>query len=214
MAATGLVLYGFVLAHLAGNLQIFLGRGPLNAYAEKLKDLALLLWSARLFLLFLAAVHVLVGILLALENKRARPVSYVKERTVQATLSSRTMVISGVAILAFVIYHLLHYTLFVVNPEYAHLTDSLGRHDVYSMVVTGFSNPWISATYIIAVFGLSFHLSHSFSSLCQTLGFTDARRLLLLKGIGVVAAWGIFLGYSSIPAACLLGVLRLPPGVG
>ena len=112
MALTGLVLVFFVLGHMLGNLQIFLGAGAINAYAYKLHNLlpASALWSVRLFLLICIAIHVWTAITLTIDNRRARPQSYQKKRAIQATYSSRTMRMSGVILLAFIIFHIAHFT--------------------------------------------------------------------------------------------------------
>jgi len=139
IAVTGLGLYLFVLIHLAGNLQVFGGPEMTNAYAYKLKSMPLVLWGARFGLLAIFSLHIFTGIRLALQNRAARPQAYAKSNTVQATLASRTMVQTGGMILLFVIFHLAHFTLFAIHPEYANLHDVKGRHDVYRMMIFGFS---------------------------------------------------------------------------
>lgn len=214
MAVTGFFLFGFVLVHMLGNLQIFLGPEALNSYAEHLEDLPFLLWPARLFLLTTLIVHMTVGIQLAIENKNARGlVPYAVKNTVQASVASRTMVMSGLIIFAFIVYHLLHFTWGVTNPEFFHLTDTKGREDVYSMVVLSFRNVYISAAYIFAMAVLCLHLSHGIPSFFQSLGFNDEKWMPKLKCFGIAAAVIIFIGNSSIPAAALLHFLKPAAGV-
>ncbi len=207
IAVTGAGLYFFVIIHLIGNLGIFGGREVMNAYAAKLMSMPILLWTARIGLLAFFLVHIYTGVRLGLENRAARPKGYVKKNTVQATIASRTMVQTGLLILAFVIYHLLHFTVMAVHPEYKNLHDSLGRHDVYTMVVTSFSDWRVSAAYIVAMFFLALHLRQAFSGIFQTFGLSDERRLKMLSTLSLVFSIAIFLGYASIPAAVLLGVV-------
>jgi succinate dehydrogenase / fumarate reductase cytochrome b subunit len=205
VAVTGLVLFGFVVAHMLGNLQIFLGAEALNAYAKKLQNMPLLLWPARLFLLLTLLIHVFVSLKLAIENRKARPIPYVSKNTVQATAASRTMVFSGLAIFGFIVYHLLHFTFGVTHPGFFHLTDARGYHDVYSMVVLSFQDIWVSASYIAAMAFLCLHLSHGLASFPQSLGFNRESWIPGLKCAARAVALIIFIGNSSIPLAALLG---------
>ena len=214
MGCTGLMLMGFVLAHLLGNLQIFAGQEAINAYAHKMQALpAALLWTVRLGLLTVFLVHVWLGLWLALENKKARPVGYAKKDTVKASWASRSMVPTGLVLLAFVVYHLLHYTLGKVHPEYFHFTDAKGRHDVYSMMVLSFRRLDISAAYGAAMLSLYLHLSHGAGSFFQSLGLNSDKWRRCFERFGRVFALLIFAGYISIPAAVLCGWISLPPGV-
>lgn len=212
MAVTGGVLFGFVVLHMLGNLQVFLGQEALNAYAKKLQDMAPVLWAARAFLLASLVLHVAFAIRLTFENRRARPKPYLYNDTVQASYASRTMMMTGLIVLFFTIYHLLHFTFGVTNPDLFHLVDAKGRHDVYSMVVSSFRNPWISASYVIAMIPLCVHLSHGLSSALQTLGLNRARPHFLYANIGNLMGLAIFIGNSSIPLAALLGLLKIPVG--
>ena len=212
MAITGIILIGFLIVHLIGNLQLFIGQEALNKYAEMLQSLGGLKWGFRLFMLLLAVIHVWKGVVLWLENRRARPVGYRREDTVQASLSSRTMIYTGLLILSFVVYHLLHFTMIVTNPEYASLKDSLGRADVYTMVITGFSNYAIAGVYLVAMFLLAYHLSHAAESFFQTMGWANDKYLPKLKFLSNLFAVVMFLGYASLPIAVLLNIIKLPGG--
>lgn len=205
MAVTGFVAFGFVFGHMLGNLQVFLGQDQMNTYAEKLQSLGPLLWVIRSFLLGAIAVHIWFGITLKLEATAARPIGYQKEDAIKATLASRTMIWTGIIILVFLIYHLLHYTIHITNPEYSALTDPMGRPDVYTMVILGFSNWFISGFYILAVGLLSYHLSHGFASMFQTLGLNSEPWQIRLHRIAWILATILFIGYASIPAAVLAG---------
>ncbi len=213
MAVSGLVLFGFVVGHLTGNLQIFLGQDKLNTYAQLLKDLPALTWTVRVIMFIFLAIHVWRGIQLYFENRFSRPIRYVINATVQAPLASRVMIFTGGGIFLYVVYHLLHYTFIVTNPQYVNLHDTLGRHDVYSMVVLSFRNGWISAVYLVAMASLCYHLSHAIPSFFQTLGLNNENAEPKLKALGWIVAILIFVGYSAIPSAVLTGIITLPEGV-
>ena len=249
MAITGLLLIGFVLVHMAGNLLVFLGPDALNSYANGLKDRPVLLWPARAGLLLVFVVHVLLGIRLTWLNKVARPVGYVYEDTLQASWASRHMFLSGMVLLAFVIYHLAHFTFGAVKPatvqsvagrlvdldaprNYLELaevrrpdrthyeaipdrrlsdldaTREFVRHDVYSMVINGFRNPWISLSYLVAMAFLGLHLWHGGSSWFQSLGLNCPRCQSLIQAIGPLLAILVVAGNCSIVLAVWLGVVQ------
>ncbi len=211
VAITGALLLGFVVAHMLGNLQIFLGADRINSYAKTLQDLGALLWAARIGLLVAFVVHIAMAIKLTLENKAARPVPYAVNKVHHATLASRIMPYTGTVILAFVIYHLLHFTLASFNPEYKQFLDEQGRHDVYRMVIAGFSNPLSSLFYILAQACLALpigHLSHGIFSIFQTLGVNHPNIDARIKFASIAVALVIFLGNSSVPVAVLAGIIK------
>lgn len=208
MALTGLGLLLFVTAHLFGNLLIFLGPDWINAYAEHLEELPALLWPARVLLLSMLLVHMVCGISLAVQNRKARPVPYQAQATIQASIPSRTMVISGIAIFIYILLHLAHFTLGRIQPESHALLDAQGRHDVYSMVVIGFRHPALAGFYLISMFFLSLHLSHGSASLLQSAGLLNGAGAKTAKKIGAAYGALLFIGYSSIVAACWIGWLR------
>ena len=206
MAVTGLALFLFVIAHMAGNLQIYLGRDSINTYAEFLKSKPGLLWSARIALLALAIMHITAALQLVSENKDARPVKYAEGKPTGASLASRTIFVSGLVIFAFIIYHLMHFTFGVTNPNFMSLkdpSDPLGRHDVYQMMITGFSDPLVSAFYIISMALLCMHLSHGVSSMFQSLGIRNKSNLHAIHMAARLAAIVIFIGNVSIPVAVM-----------
>ena len=146
VAITGVILILFVVGHLLGNLQIFLGPDWINSYSEHLRELGPLLWAVRIFLLITVIVHIYVTIRLAIENKRARPTQYKDKENVKATFASRHMVMSGLIVFMFIVYHLAHFTVRVTDPRFLLLkADPLNRYDVYSMMVYGFQNYVVSA---------------------------------------------------------------------
>jgi len=212
-AVTGSFMFLFVIGHMLGNLQIFIGQDQLNTYAQALKDVPYLTWSVRFVMIVCLVIHVWWGIRLYFENWFSRPIRYVVNTTVQASLSSRTMIFTGGGIFLYVVYHLLHYTFIVTNPQYAGLHDSLGRHDVYSMVILGFQNGWISTVYFVALFSLSYHLVHAIPSLFQTFGLNNDKTKSRFDVLGWLVAIVLFVGYSIIPAAVLLNIIKLPEGV-
>lgn len=212
VAATGVVLILFVIGHLLGNLQIFLGPDWINGYAQHLRDLGPLLWVIRAFLFVVVVAHIYYTIRLAIENRRARPERYRRRDLVKATLASRTMVMSGLILLVFIVYHLLHFTFRTTDPRFLTLAkDPLGYYDVYAMMILGFQSPLVSGFYILGMFLLALHLSHGSSSFFQSLGLNDQKLTPRLAFAGRVFAWLLFIGYSSMPVAVLLGWVKLPP---
>jgi succinate dehydrogenase / fumarate reductase cytochrome b subunit len=209
VAVTGVILILFVIGHLLGNLQIFLGPEWINGYSQHLRDLGPLLWLIRAFLLTAVILHIYFTILLAIENRRARRESYVDRDYVKATWASRHMVISGLVVLAFIIFHLLHFTGRRFDPRFPLLKlDPLNRYDVYSMMVYGFQNVYVSIFYIVGLFLLTLHLSHGSSSFFQSLGLNEKKLTPRLAIAGRIFAWALFIGYTSIPAAVLLGLVK------
>lgn len=207
VALTGLGLFGFVIGHLLGNLQIFLGPEPLNAYAALLQASPALLWAARTGLFLAVLVHIGLSLQLARENRAARGTPYAVFKPPAASPASLSMVRTGVVILVFVIYHLLHFTVRLTDPMYQNLHDALGRHDVYRMMVLGFSSWAVSLFYILAVGLLCLHLSHGVSSTAQSLGIRK-RTVTALERFAKGAALVLFLGYTSIPVAVLAGFVK------
>jgi len=208
VAVTGIVLIAFVIGHLLGNLQIFLGPDWVNSYAQHLRDLGLFLWVIRGFLLVNVLLHILFTISLAIENRRARPISYRRKDHIRASFASRHMVVSGLVVFAFIIFHLLHFTARKFNPQFPLLkNDPLNHYDVFSMMVYGFQNVYVSGFYIVGLFLLTLHLTHGSSSFFQSLGLNDEKFTPRLAAAGRVFAWLIFVGYVSIPVAVLLGLV-------
>ncbi len=213
MALTGLIIFGFVIGHMAGNLQVFAGQETYNAYAHFLKHTPLLLWGTRVVLLASVIIHITTAITLTLANRAARPIAYTKKSWRKASFASRTMMYSGSVVLAFIIYHLAHFTLGLTNPEHFQLVDAAGRQDVYSMFVLGFQKPVVAMFYAIANILLGLHLNHGASSMFQTLGFNHPKYQPFIDKIGPVTSTMIVLGNLSMPLAVQLGFITLPLGV-
>jgi succinate dehydrogenase / fumarate reductase cytochrome b subunit len=208
VATTGVILILYVLGHLLGNLQIYTGPDRINTYAKFLHDLGPILWAIRVFLLAAFVTHIVATIELAHQNRLAKPQKYAVAGYQRSTIASRTMIISGLIVLCFVIYHLLHFTLQWTDPEFRKLHDSLGRHDVYRMLVLGFRHPLVSLFYVLGLFLLANHLSHGFASVIQTLGINNRKVAGFVSNGGQILAWLVFAGYVSIPVTILLGIVR------
>jgi succinate dehydrogenase / fumarate reductase cytochrome b subunit len=204
MAVTGLLLYGFVVGHMLGNLQVFLGPEAINAYGEFLQGFlhGQGVWIARAVLLAATLVHLWAAFSLWLANNRARPEGYREWRARESTYASRTMVWTGPLLLLFIVYHLAHFTVGNAHPDFV-------RGDVYRNVVTGFQNPFASAFYVLAMLALGLHMYHGFWSMLQTLGLSHARWTAVRRTVSFLLAFGVVPGNISIPLAVLLGLLPL-----
>lgn len=200
MAATGIVLYGFVIVHMLGNLQVLLGPAKYNAYAAFLQSLGGLLWIARGVLLVCVGLHIWAAVTLALQKRAARPAPYVKTTPQASTYASRTMMLSGPILLGFIIYHVLHYTVGVAHPQFS-------PTDVYRNFVIGFSNPAVVGVYVVCMAMLGMHLIHGVKSLFQTLGVSTIRgkgvRGFAVATVGLLVAGNVFL-----PVTVLLGLVK------
>jgi succinate dehydrogenase / fumarate reductase cytochrome b subunit len=207
MALTGLGLMIFVIGHMSGNLLIYGGKDALNSYAHGLTEHPFLLWTARGGLLTIFLIHLLLAFRLRQEDYAARPIRYVCESTIQASWASRYMLTTGFVILAFVIYHLLHFTFGVVDANHFKqpLAHDPKQYDVAGMVVAGFQQPVIVVTYIIAQVFLGLHLWHGGSSWLQHLGLNGRGYDKLVNNLGAVVAVIVVVGNCSIPLAILMG---------
>jgi succinate dehydrogenase / fumarate reductase cytochrome b subunit len=211
MALTGVILFGYVIAHLLGNLQIYSSDPQqINRYAAFLHNPAnaIPLWAARAFLLAAVLLHIIASVQLWSQNRAARPVSYVKKDDVPASYAARTMLWSGPIVGAFIIFHVLHLTVGAVLPL-QDVNDSAITPDVHHNVIAGFQNPWVSGFYILAMILLCMHLYHGLWSMFQSLGIDHPRYTPLLKKGAAVVAILIAIGNCSIPLAVMAGFLTL-----
>lgn len=205
MAVTGVILLGFVIGHMAGNLQMFLPNGPeaMHEYALMLR--ALLhgagLWIARGTLIVAAILHLWAAASLTIESRAARPVGYRKWEPQASTLSSRTMRVTGVLLLAYIIYHLLHFTFGTVHPDFVHL-------DPYHNLVSAFRAPVVAWGYVAAMLLLGLHLNHGIWSMLRTLGVSHPRYMRAIRVAAAGLTVVIVLGYIAIPLGVQFGVLR------
>jgi succinate dehydrogenase / fumarate reductase cytochrome b subunit len=213
VAITGIALLLFVFGHMAGNLLVYAGKDAINSYGQFLHGFihGWGVWAARLGILGAVTLHVVATVQLTRQNRAARDVRAARGNTVQATRASRTMIYSGLFVLAFVVYHLLHFTVTpdpgdpgYYDSDYAELTGDQ-RHDVYAMIVSGFSHWLVSGVYIVAVCLLCSHLSHGFASVFQTLGLRTEKSWPLIEKAGQAYALVILIGNCSIPLSILLG---------
>lgn len=212
VALTGIVLLGFVTGHMIGNLQIYLPPVWINSYARHLENLGPLLWAIRLVMLAMIGLHIITTVKLTAENRMSRPERYAVKQSQASTFASRTMIMSGLIVLVFIVFHILHYTVRLQHPAWGEETFPLAHgemvRDVYTMMVEGFANVWVSGFYILGVFLLCLHLSHGISSMLQTLGLNDSKTDALWTIVGRVYAWALFVGYASIPVSIMLGIVH------
>ena len=206
MAITGLLMVLFVVGHMLGNLTIFAGPNGINEYAFKLHQLAPVVWGTRVVMGAAVLLHLFLSIQITLENSAAKPDRYAKQNLLRATFASKNMIWTGAIIGAFILYHLLHFT-FRVTPNLALGFDYMNRFDVYTMVVRALGGAFTGLVYIAAMISLFLHLSHGVQSMFQTLGLSNAFLLprwgVVGKGLSVI----FLVGFGSIPAVILVGIL-------
>ena len=214
MALTGIVLFGFVIGHMLGNLQIFLGADVLNDYAALLHETAPLLWGTRIVLLLSVFGHIYSAVVLSKRSMAARPSAYKEKKWMGSSYAVRTMRWGGVILLLFIVYHLLHFTVGVsVEPVFTKAvtcSDQSGSMDcgeVYSNVIRAFTNPFVALFYIVAQGALGLHLAHGLWSLCRTLGMQSESNSIMAKRASVAFGTLITVGNCSIPIAVLFGFL-------
>lgn len=215
VAVTGLFLVLFLAGHLAGNLLVFAGRDAFNTYAQFLHHMihGVGIWLFRLVMLVMLGAHIAATVKLTMENRAARK-PYECNAVIQASSASRTMIVSGLTILAFFIYHILHFTVRAgntynsyVDAEYLAKT-GLERHDAWKMVVDGFGVWYVSLFYVIAMTLLSLHLSHGVASVFQTLGLRPRKSAATIQQLSIAYSAVIWLGFVSIPLAILFGIVK------
>jgi succinate dehydrogenase / fumarate reductase, cytochrome b subunit len=211
MAITGLILFGYVIGHLLGNLQIYSSNHEqINSYAAFLHNPNNLipLWVIRALLLTAVILHIVSAVQLWLQNNAARPYAYKRKGDVPTAYAARTMRWSGVIVGAFIIFHILHLTNGAVLPL-RDVAQNVNTPDVRYNVISGFQNPAVSGFYIVAMILLCMHLYHGLWSMFQSLGFSHPRYTPLLKKAAAVVAIFIAVGNISIPLAVLTGFLTL-----
>jgi succinate dehydrogenase / fumarate reductase cytochrome b subunit len=203
MAATGAILVVFVIGHMLGNLQVYLGPEAMNNYAVFLRQVlhGTGLWIARVTLLAAVILHIWAATSLTLTSRRARAIGYRKQQWKESTYASRTMRWGGVIILLFVIYHILHMTTGTVHPTFI-------EGDVYHNFVAGFRSVPVSLFYIFAMLALGLHLRHGVWSMFQTLGVSHPRYLRAAHVLAWVVAIVVVVGNVSFPLAVLAGLVK------
>lgn len=215
MAASGAVLFLFVVGHLVGNLQVFLGPEPINRYGHFLKSVPELLWGVRLFLLLCVTLHIITAVQLAVMNKAARPVDYAGGSAYGSDWKSRYMLVSGLVILAFIVYHLVHFTAMLPSingvGDFRKLETTLPggveTHDVYAMMVLGFQVWWVTLFYLVAQALLFIHLGHGVAAMFQSLGLRNHVWAPRIQMLAKAASIAIFIGYAVIPISIYMRVV-------
>jgi succinate dehydrogenase / fumarate reductase cytochrome b subunit len=203
MAVTGVMMFGFVVGHMLGNLQMYEAPEHINAYGHFLHSIGELLWLERGVMLLAIALHITATIQLALRSKAARPIGYSRRQAINSSYASRTMYWSGPIVLAFIIFHLLQFTAGYIHPQSQFIAG-----DVYHNVVAGFQVWWVSAWYIFAICLLGHHLSHGLWSMFQSVGLAHPRISPYLRNAARTVALVIVVGYISIPISVLLGFIK------
>lgn len=203
MALSGILMILFLIFHLIGNLGIFKGQDTFNNYALFLHSMPIIIWISRIALLTIALLHIYLSINLNLQNKKANQQQYKRKVYIKTSIQSRTMMIGGLTILLFIIYHLYQFTF-----NCTEILDNKGRLDIYGMVINGFQNVYVVLFYILAQFCLCLHLSHGFFSAAQTLGITQGISAKIFKTCANIIPTTIFILYSSIPIGVLLGIIN------
>jgi succinate dehydrogenase / fumarate reductase, cytochrome b subunit len=204
MAITGLLLVGFVIGHMLGHLQVFQSADKYNAYAHFLQSLGGVLWLARLGLLVAAVLHITMGIQLSARSRGARPTAYQRRTPQVSTWASRTMLLGGVLLAVFIVFHILHFTTLTIFPEYERFT-------VYNRMIVAFRTPWLVIFYVLATLALGFHLYHGAWSSMRTLGLTRASANPLQRKIPAAIAAIVTLGFLVVPLAIAAGMIREQP---
>ncbi len=209
MGLSGILLAGFVLAHMLGNLKMFQGAAAMDGYAQYLREIGYpilpeygALWIARLALLAALGVHAVAAFQLWSGSRAARGTGYRKEDSQVFSYASRTMRWGGVILLLFVVYHLLHFTTGHAHPDFAY-------GSVYANVVVGFQSPLVVGFYLLAVGALAFHLYHGIWSAFATLGNQNPRLDRMRRPLASAISIGLFVGYVTVPVAVVLGILTL-----
>lgn len=202
MGATGFVMAGFLVVHVVGNLQLFLGRDVFNKYSALLHTSEELLWVARSILIGSVLLHIVAAYQLTMRDRAARPLGYAKRVPQAATIASRLMRIGGIIILVFIPVHLLNFTTGDWNPAFA-------RGEVYGNVVYAFQAwPLLSVFYVVAMVFVGFHLYHGVWAMLRTLGVAKPSPRPMERTLIAVLAWGVAAGFIALPTAVLLGVIR------
>jgi succinate dehydrogenase cytochrome b subunit len=210
MGVTGLIGIGFVIVHMIGNLQAFVGQSKLNAYGALLHGpLNELLWLLRAILIVAVVLHVLMAYQLTRRAAAARPIAYQRREPQVSTLAARTMRWGGVLLLVFIVVHILHFTTETVDPGRSRgMVDIHGNRDVYGNVVASFHVWWVAAFYIIAMIALGLHLYHGAWSSLRTLGYARPSPHPLHRRVALGVAIVVWIGFTLVPVGVIAGVIR------
>jgi succinate dehydrogenase / fumarate reductase cytochrome b subunit len=203
MAVTGLLMVVFLIGHLLGNMTIFKGAAGINAYAFHLHELAPVVWANRIVMGLAIVLHVILAVIVTLENWAAKPDKYKVSKSLRATFASKNMIWTGVIVAVFVGYHLLQFTLRALPAP-----DAVGRPDVFAMVIAALQVAPIAIIYVIAMLAVFFHLTHGIQSLFQTSGLSNAIMLPRYGIVGKLLSAIFLIGFGSIPVVILLQILK------
>jgi succinate dehydrogenase / fumarate reductase cytochrome b subunit len=215
MALSGLVLFGFVIAHMLGNLQVLIGPKAMNEYAHMMQSNPTVLWGARIVLLSAIVLHFGTAFALTAQNKKARPVKYKVKKDVATSYAAKSMIYGGIVILAYIIFHLMHFTItpaaqtIAAKVGYVH-SAPFGTEqipNVYNNVIQSFQNTWVTLVYLVAQIALGLHLYHGAWSITQSLGLTHQRYNDTLRSVAVAFAFVVVIGFSAVPIAVKLGLV-------
>jgi len=207
MGVTGLLMVGFAVAHMLGNLSIFGGADGINAYAEHLRAFPPLLWVFRGVMVVAFILHIYTGVSLYLENRAARPVGYTLKKNEKTTFSALTMIWTGILLGFFVLYHILHFTIHAFNSEFSKMIDEANRFDVFTMVTSSLTHTGIAFIYVAAMVILLLHLLHGIQSFFQSLGLTNDSTLPLLVIGGRFVAGVVAVGFLFTPVLVYFKVI-------
>jgi len=206
VAVTGLFMVLFVITHLLGNSTIFVGPDGINAYAEKLHGLGPFVWAFRIFMGAMLVLHVIFAVLLTLENRAANPGKYAVKKMLKTTFAGETMIWTGILLLAFIVYHLLQFTV-RITPDVVLGNDAKNRFDVFTMVYSSLRITPIALIYVAAMVTLFLHLSHGIQSIFQTIGLNNEKTMPQFGILGKLLSALFLVGYSAIPVLILAGIL-------
>jgi succinate dehydrogenase / fumarate reductase cytochrome b subunit len=201
MAVTGLIWVGYLISHVLANLTVFSGPDRINAYSAFLHGTGLALWIPRAVLIVAIVLHIVAAIQLTGQSQAARPVGYARRDPQVSTFASRTIRWGGVVILVFLVFHLLHFTVGTVHPDFV-------EGNPYHNVVAGFQNPWVVLFYVVAMAVLGLHLYHGLWSSRRTLGVAPVSRRPMQRPVALAVAALVWAGFTIIPLAVIAGVLR------
>ncbi len=209
MAVSGVILYGFIVVHMLGNLKVYQGREAFNHYAEGLRTLGepffgrgQLLWLLRLILLAALIVHVAAVYKLAGQSRAARKHRYKKFDGLEFSYASRTMLWGGLLLLAYVVYHLMHFTFGNAHPNFV-------PGDPYNNFVVGFQQWPAAIVYIAAMIPLALHMYHGFWSMLQTMGANNPKYNRIRRPIALSLALLVALLNITFPLSVMLGYVTL-----
>ena len=205
MAVSGLLLLLFAIVHMIGHLQMFGGQDTYNAYAHFLQNLWEVKWPIRVGLLALLVIHMVTALWLVAKNRAARPERYAMWRPKTSSVMGRTMAWTGIALFAFLAFHILHFTVGMVQADYFHQLDPKERYDAYFMFVKGFQNPAVYGVYFLGMIVLALHLGHGAASWLQSLGLRHPK--YPIDRLGKPIAAFLFVGYMVPPTAVLVGII-------